>query len=202
MAANLALTFAGVRRESRAGRRGHAQTPHPQDLQRQRLGQRPGPVQSPGRRGQKARYLPHGIANLHFIPAGPIPPNPVELLASNRFEKLMRYLEKYDRIVIVDRPTRGLPTCWCCRGKWAAWCWSRAGGSHTRRGAPFQEKHAERARTILGCIINKVNVTKRYGYRSYYRYYAYNYDYGDGEKKKIKHKHKKSPAKNEAVHET
>ena len=26
---------------------------------------------------------------------------------------------------------------------------------------------------ILGCIINKVDVTKRYGYQSYYRYYSY-----------------------------
>jgi Mrp family chromosome partitioning ATPase len=29
---------------------------------------------------------------------------------------------------------------------------------------------------ILGCIVNKVNTAKRYGYRSYYKYYqAYDY---------------------------
>jgi hypothetical protein len=27
--------------------------------------------------------------------------------------------------------------------------------------------------TILGCIINKVDTSQRYGYQSYYRYYSY-----------------------------
>jgi hypothetical protein len=30
---------------------------------------------------------------------------------------------------------------------------------------------------ILGCIINKVNLNKRFGYQSYYKYYSY-YSYG------------------------
>ena len=50
----------------------------------------------------------NGVDNLHFIPAGPIPPNPVELLASKRFEKLMRYLEKrFDRVIVDSPPHQG-----------------------------------------------------------------------------------------------
>jgi hypothetical protein len=32
--------------------------------------------------------------------------------------------------------------------------------------------------TILGCLINKVDMTRRYGYQSYYKYYQY-YSYGE-----------------------
>jgi Mrp family chromosome partitioning ATPase len=36
--------------------------------------------------------------------------------------------------------------------------------------------------TLLGCIVNKVNINKRYGYSGYYQYYG---DYGDGKKGKL-----------------
>jgi hypothetical protein len=42
--------------------------------------------------------------------------------------------------------------------------------------------------TILGCIINRVDLTKRYGYQSYYKYYNY-YSYGDqGAAKRVRTK--------------
>ncbi|MGP8306058.1 GumC family protein [Vibrio sp. YIC-376] len=44
-------------------------------------------------------------ANLDVLPAGIIPPNPQELLASDRFNKLLDYLtSKYDRIIIDTPP--------------------------------------------------------------------------------------------------
>ncbi|EMD1176350.1 polysaccharide biosynthesis tyrosine autokinase [Vibrio harveyi] len=44
-------------------------------------------------------------ANLDVLPAGIIPPNPQELLASDRFDKLIEYLKgKYDRIIIDTPP--------------------------------------------------------------------------------------------------
>lgn len=44
-------------------------------------------------------------ANLDVLPAGLIPPNPQELLSSERFNKLMDYLQsKYDRIIIDTPP--------------------------------------------------------------------------------------------------
>jgi chain length determinant protein tyrosine kinase EpsG len=45
-----------------------------------------------------------GLRNLYFAPAGPIPPNPVELLQRPRFGQLMReLLQEFDH-VIVDTP--------------------------------------------------------------------------------------------------
>ncbi len=50
------------------------------------------------------------LENLDYIPAGPIPPNPSELILSGQFEKLMHHLEnKYD-VIIIDTPPVGLVT--------------------------------------------------------------------------------------------
>jgi len=48
------------------------------------------------------------LENLHFITAGPIPPNPSELLIGKNFENALQYLkEEYDTIII-DNPPVGL----------------------------------------------------------------------------------------------
>lgn len=42
--------------------------------------------------------------NLYFLPSGPIPPNPSEMLGSVKMTALMRELEKYFDLVIYDAP--------------------------------------------------------------------------------------------------
>lgn len=50
------------------------------------------------------------LDNLHFITAGPIPPNPSELLLSERMENLTRnLLQQYD-YVLIDNPPIGIVT--------------------------------------------------------------------------------------------
>lgn len=50
------------------------------------------------------------LEHLDYIPAGPIPPNPSELILGGQFEILMKYLEsKYD-VIIIDTPPVGLVT--------------------------------------------------------------------------------------------
>ncbi len=45
------------------------------------------------------------MENLHYIPAGPIPPNPMELIASLKTNELMKNLkENYDCIVLDGTP--------------------------------------------------------------------------------------------------
>ena len=44
-----------------------------------------------------------GLPHLYFVPAGPIPPNPVELMQRPRFGQLVRGLLEFDH-VIVDTP--------------------------------------------------------------------------------------------------
>lgn len=48
---------------------------------------------------------PTRVENLHLLPCGPLPPNPSELLASRRFQRMMQVLSKtFDRIVIDSPP--------------------------------------------------------------------------------------------------
>lgn len=45
-----------------------------------------------------------GVDNLRVIPAGPIPPNPAELLASRRLSEMIGILETNSDLVLVDSP--------------------------------------------------------------------------------------------------
>ncbi len=51
-----------------------------------------------------AVFLASGVANLHLCPAGPHPPNPSELLSSERMTELMRLARSRFDFVIVDSP--------------------------------------------------------------------------------------------------
>lgn len=48
--------------------------------------------------------------HLHFIPAGPIPPNPAELIDSPAFDKLLAELKDHYDTIIIDTPPIGLVT--------------------------------------------------------------------------------------------
>jgi capsular exopolysaccharide synthesis family protein len=51
-----------------------------------------------------------GVKNLDYIPAGPLPPNPSELLLNGSFQRVLASLkEKYD-VIILDTPPIGLVT--------------------------------------------------------------------------------------------
>ena len=49
-----------------------------------------------------------GIKNLDFISAGPIPPNPLELIASEATEKLINDLKSHYDYIIIDSPPIGV----------------------------------------------------------------------------------------------
>lgn len=121
------------------------------------------------------------VANLSLIPSGPIPPNPVELLASNRFFQLITKAgEDYDRIIIDAPPHLGFADVLVLSRKVGGVVLVSGIGETTRDGIRHFKKSILNVQgTILGCIVNKINLSQRYGYRSYYRYYkAYNYEYG------------------------
>jgi tyrosine-protein kinase Etk/Wzc len=54
--------------------------------------------------------LPTGLQNIDFIPSGPVPPNPSELILLPKMQEMIDYLKtKYD-YVIIDTPPIGLVT--------------------------------------------------------------------------------------------
>ena len=50
------------------------------------------------------------LKNLHFITAGPIPPNPSELILNPKMNDLIDYLKSLYDIVIIDTPPVGIVT--------------------------------------------------------------------------------------------
>ena len=127
------------------------------------------------------------VPNLFVIPAGPLPPNPVELLSSNRFGKLMEHLEgQYDRIILDSPPNQGFADVLVLSRRVGGVIMVITLGQTTRDAVRhFKRSILNVDGHILGCVINRVDFSKRYGYRSYYRYYRhyYNYEYGEDHKK-------------------
>jgi capsular exopolysaccharide synthesis family protein len=125
--------------------------------------------------------------NLRIIPSGPIPPNPVELLASKRFKKLLDQLaETYDRIILDGPPHHGFADILVLSQQVGGIVLVSSIGETSREALRHFKKGINNVNGhILGCIVNKVNTAKRYGYRSYYSYYQA-YDYQEDKKKSRK----------------
>lgn len=133
-------------------------------------------------------------SNLYVIPSGPIPPNPVELLASNRFKDLIGKLENhFDRIILDSPPFHGLADILVLSRQVGGVILVSSIGETSRDGLQhFKREILNVQGTILGCVVNKIKLTKRYGYRSYYKYYkSYYSDYGVDKKGKRKKRGKR-----------
>jgi protein-tyrosine kinase len=57
-----------------------------------------------GRTEHKAQFPVHGLNRLTVLPAGPLPPNPQELLSRPQFGALMKDLRSLYDVVIIDTP--------------------------------------------------------------------------------------------------
>lgn len=119
-----------------------------------------------------------GIDNLHVITSGPLPPNPSELLSSQRMVELMNRLKDMADVVIFDSPPVLAVTD-------AAVLSSRVDGviliaqaKRTRRGATRQalQRLEHVGANILGCVLNQLG-----GRSSSYNQSATYYTRGGGQ---------------------
>lgn len=117
------------------------------------------------------------IENFHIIFAGPVPPNPSELLGSDNFKEMVKQLrEEYD-YVIIDTPPLGsvidgAVVAACCDGAVIV-IESNAVSYRFVQGVKEQlEKAGVR---ILGCVLNKVNLSSKSYYGKYYEKYYGSY---------------------------
>ncbi|MBU0673337.1 MAG: polysaccharide biosynthesis tyrosine autokinase [Proteobacteria bacterium] len=116
--------------------------------------------------------------NLKVIPAGPIPPNPSELLVSDRFKKLLEALEqKYDFIFIDSAPLfSATETLLLSQATDGTLMVGKAGQStYEILSTGIKALHDSGAH-VLGLVINELDRDRAgYGYGSYYggRYYKY-----------------------------
>jgi capsular exopolysaccharide synthesis family protein len=118
------------------------------------------------------------IANLSLLPCGPIPPNPAELIASDRMRTMLDLLsERYDHILIDSPPLINVTDPVILSTMVDGVILGVHGGKSTRdvvRRAR-QELSSVGAK-IFGVVLNNVDL-KREGYDNYY-YYRYYSGYG------------------------
>jgi succinoglycan biosynthesis transport protein ExoP len=116
------------------------------------------------------------IPNLFYVPAGPIPPNPSELLGSNLFKNMLQFLGRTFEQIIFDSPPvlsfgDSLILSNCVDGVVLV-----VMSGKTPRQALHQSKNAlhQVNAKILGVVVNQVNIGQtRYGYYNYGNYYYY-----------------------------
>jgi tyrosine-protein kinase Etk/Wzc len=126
------------------------------------------------------------LPNLDFITAGPIPPNPAELIINPRMDHVIDYLkQKYD-IIICDTPpvgivSDGIPLMQ--RADYPLYI-LRANYSRKMFITQINKLIADNKVTNLSVILNGVELSKiKYGYGYGYSYgygYGYGYSYGYG----------------------
>lgn len=120
--------------------------------------------------------------NIDLLPTGPMPPNPVELLGSDKNKKLLEKLKKkYDLIVLDCAPVMGLSDSFIL----AAMCdvvLVTVSAKKTRMENLERTKKAfEQANIkIDGVILNRVNIVGNHYYSSYYSNYYSDEYYDEG----------------------
>ena len=131
---------------------------------------------------------PTWVENLDFIPSGPIPPNPAELLSSERMEALMAALKgHYDRIIIDSPPITAVTDSVVLARESVAdgLVMVIKAGKMSREiiGSSIRQLQDMKAR-LLGVVLNDISFTKD-------QYYSYQYYYYYGEEPEGRIRHKK-----------
>ncbi len=125
------------------------------------------------------------VPNLYFIPAGPIPPNPSELIGSNLFKEMLKVLgSRFDHLVLDSPPTLGFADSIILSTSVDGVVLVVLGGKTPRETLQRAKEVLYQVNAkILGVVINRVDIHRSdYGYY----YYRYHYYYGkDGKKKEL-----------------
>jgi capsular exopolysaccharide synthesis family protein len=118
--------------------------------------------------------------NLDVMPAGLVPPNPLELLSSNKFKKALEALsEEYDHIVIDTAPTVAVSDALVISSYVNALIYVVQADSTPYQVAQAGVKRLKQVGApIIGVVLNKMQPGKksRYGYYGADYYSGYGYD--------------------------
>lgn len=125
------------------------------------------------------------VPNLHLITCGDVPPNPSELLASQKLRDFFRRMKQEYDIVLIDSPPIIAVTDASILSKMtdAILLVVRSGNTDQRVLRRSVDILSQVNTNLIGAVLNGVNISA--GYDSYYYYYNYYYYYADtGGKKK------------------
>lgn len=122
------------------------------------------------------------VPNLDVLPCGPVPPNPSELLHTERFAAVLAECAKlYDRIVLDSPPTSAVTDPAVLGNLADGVVLVVKAGETTRDSAMHARRQLMGAKArLIGVVVNAIDFSNpAYGYDYYYRnYYRYGYSYG------------------------
>jgi succinoglycan biosynthesis transport protein ExoP len=137
-----------------------------------------------GTRKVEELVRPTQVPGLDVLPCGPIPPNPAELIHTERFRDVVAQLERlYDRVVF-DSPPVIAVTDPVVLSRYVDGVVMVVKSLVTnRRAAKFAVKQMrDVGANLLGAVLNDLDLENReYGYYHYYYYRKYGYYYGNKE---------------------
>lgn len=114
------------------------------------------------------------IQNLHMIFAGPVPPNPSELLGGEKFKETLLCLRRQFDYIIVDTPPLGsvIDAAVVARECDGAMLVIQNNGISRRFARKVKEQLEKTGCRVLGAILNKVDMSAGGIYGHYGRYYG------------------------------
>jgi capsular exopolysaccharide synthesis family protein len=142
---------------------------------------------------------PTQVPGLDILTCGPIPPNPAELIHTERFKEVVAQLERlYDRVVFDSPPVIAVTDPVVLSRLVDGVVLVVKSMVTNRRAAKFAVKQMrDIGGHLLGAVLNDLDLENReYGYYHYYYYRKYGYYYGarEDEAKKPKAGSAEEPA--------
>ncbi len=125
--------------------------------------------------------------NLSLVTSGPLPPNPADLLGSQRMQQLLEHLGKSNDMIIVDTPPTLAATDALVLAPHtdAVLIVVDTGATRIRTATQLRTQFEQVGVKIMGVVMNKIALDRGGGY--YYHYYYYQYGQG-GTDKRFKHR--------------
>ncbi|MEW5785239.1 MAG: CpsD/CapB family tyrosine-protein kinase [Bacillota bacterium] len=111
------------------------------------------------------------VENLYILPSGPIPPNPAELLSTEKMKSMINVLaNRFDYVLFDSPPVMSVTDAAILSRLVNATLFVLDYGRVTREAAVFALEQLKKVHAnIIGAVIN--GVPNRKGYYSYYHYY-------------------------------
>ncbi len=125
--------------------------------------------------------FPSPVDNLYFMPSGPIPPNPAELLGTSRMEELMGWARQNFDYIVVDSPPVAIVSdvFLIARFTDANLFVVRFGYSSREVLNLINDIYKHHEVRNLALVVNDFSPRRGYGYAYSYAYsYGYSYGYG------------------------
>ena len=121
----------------------------------------------------------HAVDGIHIMPAGMVPPNPLELLSTERFGQVLSQLaERFDRVIIDSPPVQAVSDALVLSAQAHAVIYVIKSDATAR---PLAIKGVgqllQNRAPMSGVVLNQVDIKKAkkqgYSYGGYYDYYGY-----------------------------